>query len=37
MANIKTDDAYDGVKDQYFSDEGVRIGLIKTHSIWEFV
>jgi hypothetical protein len=37
QTNIKTDDGYDGVKDQYFSDEGVRIGLIKTHSIWEFV
>ncbi len=28
MANIKTDDAYDGVKDSYFSDEGLGITLL---------
>lgn len=33
QANIKTDNAYDGVKDQYFSDEGIGISLIEAHSL----
>ena len=33
QANIKTDNAYDGVKDQYFSDEGIGISLIESHSM----
>ena len=34
QANIKTEDAYDGVKDQYFSDEGIGISLQESHSIF---
>ena len=34
QANIKTENAYDGVKDQYFSDEGVGISLIESHSLF---
>lgn len=34
--NIKTDNAYDGVKDQFFADEGLGISLIERHSIWNF-
>lgn len=34
MANVKTDNAYDGVKDLYFSDEGLGITLIEKHSVW---
>lgn len=34
QANIKTDNAYDGVKDQFFADEGLGINLIETHSLW---
>ena len=34
QANIKTDNAYDGVKDQYFSDEGVGIELIESHKLF---
>lgn len=34
QTNIKTDNAYDGVKDQYFNDEGVGINLIESHSLW---
>ncbi len=34
QANIKTDDAYDGVKDQYFSDEGIGITLIESHKLF---
>lgn len=33
QANIKTDNAYDGVKDQYMSDEGLIINLIETHDL----
>ena len=32
--NIKTDNAYDGVKDLYMSDEGVGIQLLEKHSLW---
>jgi len=32
--NIKTENGYDGVKDEFFSDEGVRLQLIETHSMW---
>jgi hypothetical protein len=32
--NVKTDNAYDGVKDLYFSDEGVAISMIEKHSLW---
>lgn len=34
MANVKTDNAYDGVKDLYFSDEGLGVTLIEKHSVW---
>jgi len=33
QANIKTNNAYDGVKDQYFSDEGIGISLIESHAM----
>ena len=32
-ANIKTDDGYDGVKDEYFSDSGIGITNIKSHQL----
>jgi hypothetical protein len=35
QANIKTDNAYDGVKDQYFSDEGLGITLIESHNLFK--
>lgn len=35
QANIKTDNAYDGVKDQYFSDEGLGIELIESHKLFK--
>ena len=35
QANIKTDNAFDGVKDQYFSDEGVGISLIESHQLFK--
>lgn len=31
--NIKTDDGYDGVKDEYFSDAGLGITNIKAHQL----
>jgi len=34
QANIKTDNAYDGVKDQYFSDEGIGVTLIESHKLF---
>lgn len=37
QANIKTDNAYDGIKDQYFYDAGLGITLIESHSIWNIV
>jgi len=37
QANIKTDNAYDGVKDQYFSDEGVGISLLESHKLFKLV
>ena len=37
MANIKTDNAYDGVKDLWFSDEGVGMTLIERHAIMNIV
>ena len=33
QANIKTEDAYDGVKDQYFSDEGIGVSLLESHKL----
>jgi len=33
QTNIKTDNAYDGVKDQYMSDEGIGITNIISHSL----
>jgi hypothetical protein len=33
-ANIKTDDGYDGVKDEYFSDSGIGITNIKAHQLF---
>ena len=35
QTNIKTDNAFDGVKDQYFSDEGVGISLIESHHLFK--
>ena len=35
QANIKTDNGYDGVKDQYFSDEGIGISLIESHNLFK--
>jgi len=35
QANIKTDNAFDGVKDQYMSDEGVGIQLIESHKLFK--
>lgn len=35
QTNIKTNNAYDGVKDQYFSDEGVGITLIESHNLFK--
>ena len=35
QANIKTDNAYDGIKDQYFSDEGVGITLLESHKLFK--
>tara|TARA_R100000664_G_C2758428_1_gene147296 strand:+ start:1830 stop:3137 length:1308 start_codon:yes stop_codon:yes gene_type:complete len=37
QANILTDDAYDGVKDQYFSDEGIGVSLIESHKKFSIV
>lgn len=34
-ANIKTDDGFDGVKDEYFSDSGIGITNIKAHQLLE--
>ena len=31
--NIKTDDGYDGIKDEYFSDAGMGITQIKAHQL----
>jgi hypothetical protein len=35
QTNIKTDNAFDAVKDQYFSDEGIGISLIDSHSLFK--
>ena len=35
QTNIKTDNAFDGVKDQYMSDEGVGISLIESHHLFK--
>ena len=35
QTNIKTNNAYDGVKDQYFSDEGIGIQLIESHNLFK--
>jgi len=37
QANIKTDNAYDGVKDQWISDLGLGITLIQSHKLFKFV
>tara|TARA_R100001082_G_scaffold51261_1_gene27864 strand:+ start:178 stop:1494 length:1317 start_codon:yes stop_codon:yes gene_type:complete len=37
QANILTDDAYDGVKDQYMSDEGIGVTLIESHKLFNIV
>lgn len=34
--NIKTDDGYDGVKDEWFSDFGLGVTMQKAHAIIEF-
>jgi len=33
QTNIKTDNAFDAVKDQYFSDEGIGVQLIESHNL----
>ena len=35
QTNIKSDNAFDGVKDQYFSDEGVGISLLESHNLFK--
>tara|TARA_X000001388_G_scaffold60802_1_gene46201 strand:- start:154 stop:861 length:708 start_codon:yes stop_codon:yes gene_type:complete len=35
QTNIKQDNAFDGVKDQYMSDEGVGIQLIESHHLFK--
>jgi hypothetical protein len=35
QANIKTDNAFDGVKDQYFSDEGIGMTLMESHHLFK--
>jgi len=35
QTNIKTDNAFDAVKDQYMSDEGVGIQLIESHHLFK--
>tara|TARA_R100001443_G_scaffold90_1_gene312 strand:+ start:1476 stop:2843 length:1368 start_codon:yes stop_codon:yes gene_type:complete len=35
QTNIKSDNGYDGIKDQYMSDEGVGISLIESHSLFK--
>jgi len=35
QANILTDDAYDGVKDQYMSDEGIGVTLVESHKLFQ--
>lgn len=32
--NVKTDDGYDGVKDFWRTQEGPKLGLLPTHSLW---
>ena len=34
--NIKTENNYDGQKDEYFSDEGIKISLLETHKLFVF-
>ena len=35
-ANIKTDDGYDGIKDEYFSDAGLGMTNIKAHQLMSY-
>ena len=35
QTNIKQDNAFDGVKDQYMSDEGVGVQLIESHCLFK--
>tara|TARA_Y100001973_G_scaffold81816_1_gene120718 strand:- start:5528 stop:6832 length:1305 start_codon:yes stop_codon:yes gene_type:complete len=35
QTNIKSDNGYDGIKDQYMSDEGVGISLIESHALFK--
>ena len=35
QTNIKTDNAFDGVKDQYFSDEGIGMTLMESHHLFK--
>ena len=35
QTNIKTDNAFDAVKDQYFSDEGIGVQLIESHNLFK--
>ena len=37
MANIKTDNGYDGIKDQWMADTGLGIQLIESHSLFKIV
>lgn len=34
MTNIKTDDGYDGQKDEFFSDEGLGLQLMEAHQLF---
>lgn len=35
--NVKTDNDYDGVKDNWRTQEGPKLGLLQTHSLWTAV
>jgi hypothetical protein len=35
QANIKTDNAFDGVKDQFMSDEGLGVQLVESHHLFK--
>ena len=37
QANIKTDNAYDGVKDQIMSDEGIGLSMLEKHAVIKVV
>lgn len=37
LANIKTENAWDGVKDMWFSDEGIGMTLVEKHAVMQIV